>query len=98
MRVFYIPEVVEFTERLSYQDYARLDRARKLFERYGFQVGQKYIKKVTASGIWELRAGNIRLFLGIKGDRTIGVHIIRKKTQKLPIRDIKLAEKRFKEL
>jgi len=98
MRVFYIPEVVDFTERLSYQDYARLNRVRKFFERYGFQIGQKYIKKIKPSGIWELRAGNIRLFLGIKEDRAIGVHIIRKKTQKLLTRDIKLAEKRFKEL
>ena len=98
MKVFYTPEVVEFTERLSRQDYARFDRTRKIFERYGFQVGQKFIKKVTISGIWELRAGNIRLFLGIKRDRAIGVHIIRKKTQKLPIKDIKLAEKRFRKL
>lgn len=98
MKVFYTPEVVEFTERLSRQDYARLNRTRKLFERYGFQVGQKYIKKVAISGIWELRVGNIRLFLGIKGDRAIGVHIIHKKTQKLPIKDIKLAEKRFRKL
>jgi len=98
MRVFYTPEVVDFTERLSCQDYARLNRVRKLFERCGFQVGQKYIKKIKLSGIWELRAGNIRLFLGIKEDRAIGVHIIRKKTQKLLTRDIKLAEKRFKEL
>jgi len=49
MRIFYIPEVVDFTERLSYQDYARLNRVRKLFERYGFQIGQKYIKKIKVS-------------------------------------------------
>lgn len=98
MKVFYLPEVANFVEKLSYQDHTRLTRVRKLFEEYSFQIGAKYIKKITASGIWELKAGKTRLFLYIKGDKAIGVHIIRKKSQKLPIRDIKLAEKRSKEL
>lgn len=97
MKVFYLPEVANFIEKLSCQEHTRLTRVRKLFEEYSFQIGVKYIKKITASGIWELKAGKIRLFLYIKGDKAIGVHIIRKKSQKLPIRDIKLAEKRSKQ-
>jgi len=38
------------------------------------------------------------LFLYIKGDKAFGVHIIFKKTQKLPKKDIRLAEKRGAQL
>ena len=55
MQVFYIKEVTQFVQRLSKQDWARLRRTRKLFEDYGFQIGPKYIKKITTT-IWELRA------------------------------------------
>ncbi|MDO8498244.1 MAG: type II toxin-antitoxin system RelE/ParE family toxin [bacterium] len=98
MKVFYKSEVIEFIERLDYPNRTRLERVRKLFEDYGFQIGPKYVKKVTSSGIWELRAGNVRLLICFKGDRGFGVHIIFKKTQKLPLRDIKLAERRAKEI
>lgn len=98
MQVSYTVEVALFVEKLSLQDHARLDRIRKLFENYGFLIGQKYIKKVTRSGIWELRSGNVRIFLCIKGEKAIGVHAIYKKSQKLLLRDLKLTEKRCKNL
>ncbi len=98
MKVYYSDEVVKFIDKLSDQDNARLTRTRKFFEEYGFQIGPKYIKKITSSGIWELRAGKLRIFLCIKGDKAYGVHIIYKKSQKLVKQDIKLAEKRGKEL
>lgn len=94
MEVYYSPEVVRFVNNLDYQDSSRLDRTRKFFEECGFEIGPKYIKKVSPLGIWELRAGNIRLFLYIKGNKAYGVHIIYKKSQKLPRKDIVLAEKR----
>ncbi len=95
MKVYFLPEVVEFIEKLPYRDHARLQRTRKFFEDYGFQIGPKYIKKISAK-IWELRAGKIRLFLYIQTDIALGVHIIRKKSQKLPKKDIDLAVKRSK--
>lgn len=94
MKVYYSTEVVKFIRKLNLHDSARLDRTRKFFEEYGFQIGQKYVKKITASGIWELRAGNVRLFLYVKGKEAFGVHIIFKKSQKLNRRDIEIAEKR----
>ena len=94
MEVFYSAEVVKFIESLNTQENARLTRTRKFFEGYGFQIGPKYIKKISRIGIWELRAGNIRLFLYIKGNSAFGVHIIHKKSQKLSKNDIEIAEKR----
>jgi|SRR3989344_1549856 len=98
MRVYFSKEVVDFVEDLTLTDHTRLQRIRKLFEDYGFQIGSKYIKKITKSNLWELRAGKVRLFLYIRGKEAYGVHIIIKKSQKLPIHDIKLAEKRCREL
>lgn len=94
MKVFYSTDVVKFIEGLSTQENARLTRIRKFFEEYGFQIGQKYIKKISRAGIWELRAGDVRLFLYVRGNLAFGVHIIRKKSQKLLKKDIEIAEKR----
>mgnify|MGYP001570674075 CR=1 FL=1 len=98
MEVFYSREVQVFIESLDIYAQARLDRVRKLFEEYGFQIGSKYIKKITKSGVWELRAGNVRLFLCFRGSRAYGIHIILKKSQKLSKQDIDIAEKRNKQL
>lgn len=94
MKVFYLTEIVDFIEELTLQDHARVSRTRYLFEQYGFSIGQKYVKKITRD-LWELRAGRIRLFLYIRGDQAFGVHIIYKKSQRLPKKDIDLAEKRI---
>ena len=97
-RVLYLSEVAKYVENLNPEDHARLNRARQLFEECGFIVGQKYIKKLTKGSLWELRAGKIRLFLCIRGNTAVGVHAIQKKSQKLPLRDVKLAERRCKGL
>lgn len=93
MKVFYLFAVVKFIKEFEDKDRARLERTRQFFENRGFQIGPKYIKKI-ANNIWELRAGKIRLFLCVKGEIAYGVHIMYKKSQKLPQRDLKLAIKR----
>ncbi|EKD57166.1 MAG: hypothetical protein ACD_57C00391G0014 [uncultured bacterium] len=97
MKVYYFEEVLEFLARLNEKERARISRTREFFEKYGFGIGPKYIKKVK-SNLWELRAGNVRLFLGVIGGKVVGVHIVRKKSQKLPLKDVRLAEKRSKEI
>lgn len=97
-RVLYLPEVAEYIENLNPKDHARLSRTRQLFEERGFIIGKKYIKKITRGNLWELRAGKIRLFLCIRGSTAVSIHIIQKKSQKLPLKDIKLAERRCSQL
>ena len=97
MKVFYNQEVSKFVRALNKNDWAVLWRTRKLFEYYGFQIGPKYIKKI-GKNLWELRAGKIRLYLSIKDGTAYGVHIIYKKSQKLPQKDLKLAIKRSKQI
>ena len=98
MKVFYLTQVVKSLEHLRAQDRARLERTRTFFEEFGFRIGQKYIKKISPPNIWELRAGHIRLFLCIKREKAFGVHLLYKKTQKLPKADLELARERCKKI
>lgn len=97
MKVYYLPEVVQFLEKASQKDRARVTRTRKYFEKYGFFIGKKYIRKIKPN-LWELRADKVRIFLCVKRSEAIGVHSIYKKSQKLPLREIRLAVKRCNEL
>jgi|SRR3989344_473096 len=97
MKVYYFEEALKFLARLNDKERARVSRTREFFEKYDFSIGPKYIKKVKPN-LWELRASTIRLFLYIVGEKAVGIHIIRKKSQKLPLKDVKLAEKRSKEI
>ncbi|MFA5771065.1 MAG: type II toxin-antitoxin system RelE/ParE family toxin [Patescibacteria group bacterium] len=97
MKTFYLKEIQTQINSLNIKDGARLRRTRQLFEDYGFQIGPKYIKKIVKN-IWELRAGKVRLFLYIEGNDAYGVHLIIKKSQKLPKNDINLAIKRSKKI
>lgn len=86
----------EFIDSLNRLKRARVDRIYYLFEEYGRFLPNKYLKKLSGD-VWELRPGDVRLFLCIKGDAGIIVHGILKKSQKTPKRDLDLATKRIKE-
>lgn len=86
----------EFIESLDRIRRARIDRIYYLFEEFGRFLPSKYLKKL-GKNIWELRPGEIRLFLTIKGNTGYVVHGIYKKTQKTPKSDLDLDLKRIKE-
>ena len=90
-------KVSEFVESLDKAKRARVDRLYDLFELYGRYLPSKYLKKI-AKEVWELRPGDVRLFMTIRGNTGFVVHGIFKKTQKTPKRDLDLAIKRIKEL
>lgn len=97
MEILLLREIVKFLESLDNDDRSKFDRVRELFNKYGFQIGPKYIKKIKGR-LWELRAGKIRILLFLKGTFAYGVNAIYKKTQKLPKREIKLAIKRSQQI
>jgi phage-related protein len=68
-----------------------------LFEDYGQDLPTRYLKKISKD-VWELRPGDVRLFLTIKGNKGFVVHGIRKKSQKTPKKDLDLAAKRAREV
>ena len=85
-----------FIETLDNKRKARIDRFYDLFEEYGPFLPRKYFKKLVKN-IWELRPGDIRLFLTIKENKAFVVHAIKKKTQKIRQKDLNLAIRRIKE-
>ena len=87
----------EFIEKLDLTRKAKIDRIYNLFKIYGNQLPSKYLKKLNTH-LWELRPGDVRLFLTIRGNQGIVIHGILKKTQKTPKNDLELAKKRVKEL
>ena len=89
------PKVWEFIKRLDTTRQARVVRIYDLFRNYGPNLPSRYLKK-TAKDLWELRPGDVRLFLAIKGSKGFVVHGIRKKSKKIPKKDLDLATKRIK--
>jgi len=96
MKVIYYPKIRKEIDSLNKKDQSRIIKVVDLFEDYGFQISGEYLKKITKE-IWELRAGRYRLLFGIVGQFGIIVNFFQKKTQKTPIKEIKLAISRFKQ-
>ena len=82
---------------------ARFDRMRELIAQHGpAQLPANYTKHIAGT-LWELRMkgkdGIARAFyVTAAGQRVVVVRVFTKKTQKTPTREIKLAEKRAKEV
>ncbi len=86
--------VDEFIESLTVQDQARLIVDLDLLSEFG--PAGVVVKKLSG-GIWELKSGRIRLFFcGISRQQIRFVHAIVKKTNKTPLKDLKLAGQRCK--
>lgn len=61
----------------------------------GTRAGEKFTKRIKGD-MWELRPGNNRiLFFGWKGDQFVLLHHFSKTTQKTPLREIAIAERRM---
>ena len=96
-RIITYDRAKEFIESLDKIRRARIDRVYYLFEEFGRFLPSKYLKKL-AKDVWELRPGDVRLFLTIKGNTGYVIHGIYKKTQKTPKRDLDLVLKRIREI
>lgn len=73
----------------------------ELLEEFGIGVRPLFAKKLTVSGIWELRiVGNdsIRILYAAASDKTfVLLHAFYKKKQKIDRKDVQLAERRLQE-
>lgn len=88
-------KVKKFIESLDNARKAKIDRFYDLFEEYGTLLPDKYLKKISKN-TWELRPGDIRLFLTIKKHQAFVIHGLRKKSRKIPKKELKLITKRTK--
>ena len=96
MRVFKDLRVDGFFKKLSTADNIKITKTIRLFLDYNFSLTEKYLKKIN-NLIWELRVDRYRILFGRIKDRIIITNIYYKKTQKIPIKELKLAVKRYKE-
>jgi len=83
---------------------AKVARALDLLEEYGPEIGEPYVKAIRGrKNLLELRTSlgsdAFRLFFFHAGERRlIVVHGIRKKSQRIPARDLDTAEERMRTL
>ena len=96
MKIIYYPVVEKEIQSLDQKDKSRVIKVIDFFEEYGFQLSGEYLKKINKE-IWELRAGRYRLLFGVIKQFGIIINIFSKKTQKTPIKEIRLAISRIKQ-
>lgn len=96
--------VKEFINKQNVQTRDKILEVIEYFEEYGFHLSTKYLRRMTGTKkLWELRAvsqGNqYRIFLAkIDSNTVVLLHIIIKKKQRTPRKDIQIAEKRLLEI
>lgn len=88
--------VEKFIRSLKDSDRAKCLEYIELFERYGFTMGPKFLKKVRGP-VWELRPGRVRLFLFVKSKNQVVIHAILKSSQRIKKQDWKVIESRMRE-
>ncbi|MDJ0686305.1 MAG: type II toxin-antitoxin system RelE/ParE family toxin [Alphaproteobacteria bacterium] len=82
---------------------ASLIRTVDLIEEHGFPfVGQPHVKHLTER-LWEIRAkgrsGVARaIYVTATGETVVILHVFQKKTQKTPIKNLKLAKQRLRDM
>jgi len=91
--------VYEFIEKLEEKQQTKIYNSLELLEEYGPQIGSSHSRKLKGFDVRELRilgSNNLRIFyVAITGRSFILLHGIKKKNQKTPLKEIKIAQKRF---
>ncbi|OGM15909.1 hypothetical protein A2V56_04805 [Candidatus Woesebacteria bacterium RBG_19FT_COMBO_42_9] len=95
MKLIFDPRAEKFLDKIRDKERTKVFEYILLFEEYGFELDNRYLKKVTKN-IWELRPKNIRLFFIKRATNYLIVHAMYKKSQKITKKTLKLLEKRIK--
>ena len=96
MKVIIDHRVVKFLEKINPKDSTKAFEYIELFERFGFELDSRYLKKVKGP-VWELRPGKVRLFLFVKSEEQVVIHAVLKKSRKIRREDLSVIEQRIKE-
>lgn len=96
MKVAVDKRIERILSSFSQSERARIDRVVDLFTDKGFLLSEIYLKKLS-NNVWELRPGRVRLLFGVIDNKAIVVNAFLKKTQKTPLKEVKLAESRLTE-
>ncbi|NCN83022.1 MAG: type II toxin-antitoxin system RelE/ParE family toxin [Candidatus Pacebacteria bacterium] len=77
---------------------AKIYRCLDLVEQYGSDTGMPFVKKID-SELFELRirgSVEIRFLFAVRKDVAVMLHGFKKKTQKIPLKELQLAKTRLK--
>jgi len=93
--------VNDFILSLELKAQAKVRNSINLLKRFGVYVGSPHIKKLTGTQLWELRilgSDNIRiLYIAITGKTFLLLHGFKKKKDKTPLKEMRIAEERLAE-
>lgn len=92
--------VKEFIEGLEKKTYARVLKSITMLCNFGPFIRMSYSKKISAN-LYELRTKgveSVRIFYTRVGGKYFLVHVFKKKSQKIPPKELKIALDRIKDL
>lgn len=93
--------VNEFIRSLELKVQSKVYNVLELLKTFGISVGSSHIKKLTGTELWELRildSDSIRiLYIAITGKTLLLLHGFKKKKDKTPPKEIRIAEDRLAE-
>lgn len=91
--------VKEFIDSLEQRAQAKVYDAINLLKNFGIRIGSPHVKKLSGIDLWELRilgADSIRvLYIAITGKTFLILHGFKKKKNKTPPKEIKIAQERL---
>ncbi len=94
--------VQEFIDSLEIKVQSKVKDSIKLLQEFGIRLGLPHVKKLTGTELWELRilgGDNLRvLYIAMTGKTFVLLHGFKKKKDKTPPKEIKIAEGRLDEL
>jgi len=93
--------VNDFISSLEIKAQSKVRDSIKLLQEFGIKLGPPHVKKLTRTELWELRivgSDSIRIFyLAISGKNFLLLHGFKKKKDKTPPKEIRIAEDRLAE-
>ncbi|MBI2338286.1 type II toxin-antitoxin system RelE/ParE family toxin [Candidatus Daviesbacteria bacterium] len=91
--------VQEFINSLEIKAKAKVESTINLLREFGTRLGLPHFKKIVGSELWEMRllgSDNIRvLYISVAGRAFLLLHGFKKKKDKTPGKEIKVAEARL---
>lgn len=94
--------IQEFIDSLEIKAQSKVKDSIKLLQEFGIRLGLPHVKKLTGTELWELRivgSDSIRvLYVAVTGKTFVLLHGFKKKKDKTPPKEIKIAEGRLAEL
>jgi phage-related protein len=91
--------IKDFIDSLELKAQSKVYNTINLLKEFGIRLGSPHIKKLTGTDLWELRilgTDSIRLlYIAITGKSFLLLHGFKKKTNKTPLKEIKIASNRL---